>query len=185
MDYLTRARELVEAIARLKELVIPSVTVSRGPQRVPEVNELRREIKDLGVSQLSYFEEGLDCIQYAQASRAAIVLGWTGFIDLLQKKLAVDGFVALNGILKSGFRGVYNKVKKLSSTNDLAKHFDDALLLQAAKQLGILKSHAYKQLDAMRDERNNCAHVAEYAVTPRIALGYYARLITYLPLVLC
>ena len=138
MAYLTRANQLVEAVRRIQKTEIPSVSVLRGPKRVPEVNELRAEIKALGVSQLSYFEEGLDCIQYAQASRAAIVMGWTGFIDLLQ-----------------------------------------------SKKLGILGTHAYKQLDAMRDERNNCAHVQEYAVTPRIALGFYAKLITYLPSVLC
>ena len=184
MEYLTRVKQLVRAVSRIRKLEGAAVSVSRGPARVSEVNELRAEVKALGVSDLSYFEEGLDCIQHAQASRAAIVVGWTGFVDLLQKKIGEDGFVALNGILKQEFRGVYKKIKRISATGELAKYFDDALLLHAARRLKILKPHAYKQLDALRDERNNCAHVQEYAVTPRIALGYYAKLIGFLPLVL-
>jgi hypothetical protein len=184
MAYLTRARQIVEAVGRIRALEGAGAAVTRGPERVPEVNELRSEIKALGVPELRYFEEGLDCIAYAQASRAAIVMGWTGYIDLLQKKMADDGFLALNGIMKAEFRGVYNKAGKITAIDELAKYFDDSLLLQAAKKLGIVKSHAYMQLDAMRDERNNCAHVEEYAVTERIALGFYAKLITYLPFVL-
>jgi hypothetical protein len=184
MAYLARARQIVDAVERIKALEGSGVAVSRGPERVPEVNELRREIEAMNVPELSYFDEGLDCIAYAQASRAAIVMGWTGFIDLLQKKIAGDGFVALNGILKVEFPGVHRKAKQVGSTDELAKYFDDSLLLQAGKKLGIFKKHVHTQLDAMRDERNNCAHVQEYAVTERIAMGYYAKLIAYLPLVI-
>ena len=184
MAYLRRARQIVDAVGRIRSLEGSGVAVSRGPERVPEVNELRREIKALGVPELSYFDEGLDCIAYAQASRAAIVMGWTGYIDLLQKKIADDSFVALNGILKTEFAGVHKNAKLIRSTDELAKYFNDALLLQAGKKLNIFKNHAYTQLNAMRDERNNCAHVQEYAVTERIALGYYAKIISYLPLVI-
>jgi len=184
MEYLNKLEQLVGAANRISRSDVNRFAVKKRPERVPEVSELRAEIKQLGVRELSYFEEGLDCIQFAQASRASIVLGWTGYIDLLQKKIGEDGFTKLNAILKSDFGGVYKKAGKINSTEELAKYFDDSLLLQAAKKLGILKKHSHTQLDAMRDERNNCAHVQEYAVTPRMALGFYAKLIQFLPLVL-
>lgn len=184
MEYLTRLETLVDAATRISNSDVNRFAIKKRPERVPEVSELRAEIKQLGVTELSYFEEGLDCIQFAQASRASIVLGWTGYIDLLQKKVGEDGFNSLNSILKSDFSGVYKKAKQIKTTKELAKHFDDSLLLQAAKKLNILERHTHTQLDAMRDERNNCAHVQEYAVTPRMALGFYAKLIQFLPLVL-
>ena len=155
--------------------------VTKKAERVPEVNELRQEIKSLGVGELDYFSEGLDCIQYAQAPRAAIVLGWTGFIDLLQNKIGKDNYDSLNTILKTAFHGVYKKKSQIATKQDLCDLFDDAVLLEAGKKLGFFDKHVYTQLNAMRDERNNCAHVQEYAVTVRIALGFYAKLIRFLP----
>lgn len=181
MDYLQKVESLVDAVNHLAKFDVSALTVVRGPARVPEVNELRSELKLLGLKSLEYFAEGLDCIEYAQAPRAAIVMGWTGYIDLLQKKISDDSFGALNAILKLSFHGVYKKCSQIKSIDDLIKYFDDALLLEAGRKLGYLQPHEFKQLDAMRDERNNCAHVQEYAVTPRIALGFYAHLIRFIP----
>ena len=119
--------------------------------------------------------------KYAQAPRAAIVLGWTGFIDLLQNKIGKDNYDALNATLRTSFPGVYKKNSSITCKNDLCKFFDDALLIEAGRKLGFYDKHVHTQLNAMRDERNNCAHVQEYAVTVRIALGFYAKLIQFLP----
>jgi len=184
MDNLDAIRAVAERISSWSAIQKQSYVASKRPERVPEVAELRASLVALGVKELSYFEEGLDCIQYAQAARAAIVLGWTGFNDLLQSKIASDGFAALNGILKVEFHGVHKKAGAIKSREELTVHFDDALLLEAGRKLKLYATHVWKQLDAMRDERNNCAHVQEYAVTPRIALGFYAHLIQFLPHVL-
>lgn len=172
---------VAEKAAAWRNTQADGLVVTRRAERVPEVSELRHEIRALGVKEFKYFSEGLDCIQYAQAPRAAIVLGWTGFIDLLQNRIARDNFAALNAILKTEFHGVHKKVGHIKTKEDLCEWFDDALLLTAARRLNLYPSHVHKQLDAMRDERNNCAHVEEYAVTVRIALGFYAKLIQYLP----
>ncbi len=184
MEYLIKLEKLVGSATRVREIDVTMFTVKRGAERVPEVNELRAEIKKLGVEDLTYFEEGLDCIQYAQASRAAIVLGWTGLIDLLQTKVVGPDLATLNANLNVWFHGIARKISRVQTIDDLIKHFDDSLLLEVGRKLGYFQSHAFTQLNAMRDERNNCAHVQEYAVTPRIALGFYAKLIAYLPLVL-
>jgi hypothetical protein len=184
MDHISKARDVALSAAKWSELQASSYGVAKRPERVPEVSELRRRIKALGVKDLDYFDEGLDCVQYAQAPRAAIVMAWTGFIDLLQLKFDRDKYTDLNAILKLEFHGVYKRVGQIKTREDLVDYFDDALLLQAAKKIGWLKRHAFTQLDAMRDERNNCAHVQEYAVTPRTALGFYDKVITYLPLAL-
>lgn len=181
MNDLALIRTIADRASRWRAQQSEGYAISKGPERVPEVSELRGELRALGVTEFKYFSEGLDCIQYAQAPRAAIILGWTGFIDLLQNRIARDGFVGLNAILKLDFHGVYKKVSQVKSKDQLCEHFDDALLLSAGRKLDLYKKHVWTQLDAMRDERNNCAHVEEYAVTVRIALGFYAKLIQYLP----
>ena len=184
MDTLSSTLAYVKRVAEWQTTQAGPYTSLRRPERVPEVGELRLELRGFGIKELKYFDEGLDCIQYAQAPRAAIVLGWTGFVDLLQARIARDGFVGLNGILKTEFHGVYKRVGQVHDRVEFSHYFDDALLLTAARKLCIVQKHTHTQLDAMRDERNNCAHVEEYAVNVRIALGYYARLIQYLPFVL-
>lgn len=181
MDNLALIRVIADRASRWRTQQSEGYAISKGPERVPEVSELRGELRALGVTEFKYFSEGLDCIQYAQAPRAAIILGWTGFIDLLQNRIGRDSFAALNAILKVQFHGVYKKQSQIRTKDHLCDHFDDALLLTAGRKLSLYKEHVYKQLDAMRDERNNCAHVEEYAVTVRIALGFYAKLIRYLP----
>jgi len=181
MDSLFLAKNIASKISAWRKAQEDAYVVIRRAERVPEVSELRQEIRSLGIVELNYFAEGLDCIQYAQAPRAAIVLGWTGFIDLLQKKIGKDNCSALNSILKTSFPGVYKKSSSVTCNNDLCKFFDDALLIEAGRKLGFYDKHIHTQLNAMRDERNNCAHVQEYAVTVRIALGFYAKLIQFLP----
>jgi hypothetical protein len=50
--------------------------------------------------------------------------------------------------------------------------------------MGLYKKHAHTQLQAMRDLRNNCAHVEEFPVTLDMALGFYSSLATYLEFLL-
>jgi hypothetical protein len=184
MDNLDAVRSIADKVSSWRATHTQGYVVSRGPERVPEVSELRASLMALGVKELKYFDEGLDCIQYAQAARAAVVLGWTGYIDLLQSRIGRDGYTNLNGILKTEFHAVYKRAGKIKDRDELIDHFDDSLLLEAGRKLKLYDKHVWKQLDAMRDERNNCAHVEEYAVTVRIALGFYAHLIQFLPYVL-
>ena len=58
------------------------------------------------------------------------------------------------------------------------------MLLEAGRKLKFYQTKVWTQLNAMRTERNNCAHVEEYAVTVPIAMGFYAYLIQYLPLII-
>jgi|GEM_PF-4978527 len=74
MDYLDGVQDFVTKLVRWRAIQADGYLVSRGPERVPEVSELRRSLVSLGPKDLKYFNEGLDCIQYAQAPRAAIVL---------------------------------------------------------------------------------------------------------------
>jgi hypothetical protein len=184
MDSVDAARDFVGRVASWRAAQTSGYVVVRGPERVPHVSELKQDLLKLGIKELNYFEEGLDCIQYAQAPRAAIVLGWTGFIDLLESRLERNTFSELNAILNTDFHGIYKKLGHVKSRKELVEHFDDKMLLEAGRKLKFYQSKVWSQLNAMRDERNNCAHVEEYAVTVPIAMGYYAHLIQYLPLIL-
>jgi hypothetical protein len=110
MEQLRIAEEFVTKLVRWRVAQTDLYEVSRGPERVLEVSDLRRNLRSLGIKDLDYFDEGLDCIQYAQASRGAIVLAWTGLVDLLQAKIGRDGYVSLNAILNTAFRGIHKKL---------------------------------------------------------------------------
>src|SRR4030042_6292493 len=118
MDPLSAIHRIALKVSAWQKAQEGGYSVTKKAERVPEVSELRQEIKSLGVVELDYFSEGLDCIQCAQASRAAIVLGWTGFIDLLQNKIGKDNYAALNSILRASFPGIYKKRSHIACKND-------------------------------------------------------------------
>lgn len=143
---------------------------------------VRAQLKAIDCAGQSYFSEGLDCIQFAGAPRAAIVLAWSGFIDLLHRRFASD-FDAFNQAYAVRFETLHKKSGDIRALDRL-REFQDWEALEIGKQVGLFKKHAHKQLDAMRDLRNNCAHVEEFQVTTHIALGYYSQLAAFLPSIL-
>ena len=143
---------------------------------------IKAELKAINCPQLSYFNEGLNCIQFAQAPRAAIVLAWTGFIDLLHQRFARD-FKTFNNAYSAKFEKLHKKSGDIESLEQL-RELKDWEALTIGKHLGLFQNFPYVQLDAMRAQRNNCAHVEEFQVTTMIALGYYSQLVKFLPLIL-
>jgi hypothetical protein len=142
---------------------------------------IRNSLAQLPLVEKKYFNEGLSCIQFAQAPRAAIVLGWTGFMDVLHNRLARD-LVALNQAFAKKFPKLHSK-GELKGLNDIPE-LEDWQTLNLGHEMKLYEKHAHTQLDAMRDLRNNCAHVEEFAVTFDMALGFYGSLAEYLKFVL-
>jgi hypothetical protein len=134
---------------------------------------IRAALHRLPAAQQRYFDEGLHCLQFARAPRAAIVLGWSGYMDALHRRLAQD-LDALQPKYAERYpeRSVKRKLKDLADVRDLADW--QALALGLDMQLYGKGMHA--QLAAMKDERNHCAHIEEYTVTIQMALYFYARL---------
>jgi hypothetical protein len=147
---------------------------------------IRTKIEGLNVELPSYFDEGINCIQYAQAPRAAIVLDWTGFVDLLTQRF-VRELDALNSALTT--YGDSQKDKRLNSYLPVTSaeeliRVPDFYLIEAAKVMRLLGKYDHARLQSMRLLRNNCAHVQEFAINAETALGFYNDLVDFLPKVL-
>jgi hypothetical protein len=70
--------------------------------------QIRNSLAKLPIPQKNYFSEGLNCIQFAQAPRAAIVLGWSGFMDVLHDRL-LRNLTGLNQALAARFPKLHSK----------------------------------------------------------------------------
>src|SRR4051812_22748487 len=138
---------------------------------------VRGQLEGLGLTDIAYFIEGLNCIQFAQASRAAIVLGWSGFIDLFHRRLHRD-IEQVNAVFRTHFPKLSERIGNFAQLSDFEALRDkDALKL--GQHLKLYDHHVYTQLDAMRDERNAYAHVGRIEPDILMALGFYSRLVRY------
>ena len=117
------------------------------------------------------------CIAYStRAPRAAIVLGWAGFMDALHRRLASE-----LQALQPKYAARFPKLSERHRLNDLAtvRELDDWQALDLGLEMGYYPKSLLTQLNAMRDQRNHCAHIEEYPVTIEMALFFYASLANY------
>jgi hypothetical protein len=143
---------------------------------------IKKRLSALDVTQLKYFGEGLSCIESAKAPRAAIVLGWTGFIELLHQRFIHDPEAA-NAAFTTAFPKLHEKGWSLQTLDDCLK-LEDWQKVKVARQMNLYAKHAEAVIVSMNHLRNNCAHVEEFPVTILSALGFYDSLAQFLPGVL-
>jgi hypothetical protein len=144
-----------------------------------QAREIKHRREQLGVTQLDYFNEGLNCIQFARAPRAAVVLGWSGFVDLLHQRFSRDP-VAFNSLLRSYRPRLHSVLGDLQSPTDF-EALKDKDAIELGFQMKLYDHHAKTQLDAMRDLRNACAHVGQDPADIQVALGFFSQLVRFLP----
>ena len=154
---------------RLHEAQWPNEAVQRAAI-------IRQTLEALPIAQQRYFSEGLHCIQYARAPRAAIVLGWAGFMDALHRRLASE-----LQALQPKYAARFPKLSERHRLNDLAtvRELDDWQALDLGLEMAYYAKSLLTQLNAMRDQRNHCAHIEEYPVTIEMALFFYASIANY------
>jgi hypothetical protein len=151
------------------------------PHAAIRTAEIREHLSRLENAPKKYFTEGLNCVQFAHSPRAAVVLGWTGFMDVLHHRLASD-LRSVNAALEKKFPKLHGRGELKNI--DAIRSLEDWQTVDLGHEMGLYKKHTHTQLQAMRDLRNNCAHVEEFAVTRDMALGFYSSLATYLEFLL-
>jgi hypothetical protein len=144
-----------------------------------QAREIKDRLEKLGVNQMDYFNEGLNCIQFARAPRAAVVLGWSGFVDLLHQRFLRD-LAAFNSTLRSHRPRLHANLGDLQSLIDF-EALKDKDAVELGFQMKLYNHHSKIQLGAMRDLRNACAHVGQDPADIQNALGFFSNLVRYLP----
>ena len=136
--------------------------------RVFTVDQTRRELNKLSPQQVDLLKDSLSCIEQG-IYRAAIVLAWAAFMDNLECKLASDGLVKLK-TAKSGWA-------KYQSMEELREHVPEYQLLEAARDVGVLKKTELKVLVGRLAIRNECAHPSDHLPGANESLGYVSDLL--------
>lgn len=139
--------------------------------RVISVDHTRAQLQGLSVRQHDLLGEALDCVQYG-IYRAAHVVAWQAFIDLLQEKLTSDGLVKVKQV-----RPNWTKVTSLDELRDEVSEYHQ---VEVARVLNLLTKGEMKTLHGMLSTRNLCAHPSSYKPGLNTALGYVSALINWM-----
>lgn len=143
-----------------------------APSRVISLAETRKQIGILNLKQNELLLEALDALQNA-LYRPAIVMAWAAFMDFLEEKMASDGLVALHRARPAW--------SKHTSLDDVRENITEFQLLDAARDLKLLRKQELKALHGLLSKRNECAHPSGYRPGLNEALGYVAELLNRIP----
>lgn len=136
--------------------------------RVIILEESYDKLTKLSLKQDELFRQALRCVEH-KLFRAAHVLAWAGFMDLLEEKLASDGLVKLR---------VARPVWKTANVEELRENVVEYQLIEVAKELNLVSKTQMKALHGMLNKRNECAHPSEFYPDVNDTLGYISELLS-------
>lgn len=151
-----------------KEAHAMLATHETSGSRVVILEESYDKLTKLTLKQDELFRQALRCVEH-QLFRAAHVLAWAGFMDLLEEKLASDGLLKLRATKPAW---------KAGSVEELRENVVEYQLIEAAKDLGLCTKTEMKALHGMLNKRNECAHPNDFFPDMNITLGYISELLT-------
>lgn len=136
--------------------------------RVITLRETYDELAGLSQYQKSLFAQSMTAIE-AGLFRAAVVLAWAGFVDVLETKLASDGWVKVNSI-----RPTFAMTRTLEEVRESLTEHAFVIL---GKECGLYGKGTMNTLHGALAERNQCAHPGNPDPGMNEALGYVSKLL--------
>ncbi len=110
-----------------------------------------RQLGELSLKQDDLFRQALRCVEH-ELYRAAHVMAWAAFMDLLHETLSHDSVAALHKARPAW---------KVNSSEDLRVYSDCEVIL-AVQQSGLVSKTVAKALHGLLNKRNECAHPEDY-----------------------
>lgn len=139
-----------------------------GRSRVISLRESYVRLAGLSLQQDELFRQAMLCIEQG-IYRAAIVMAWAAFMDVLEQKLGEDGYARVRAA-KTGWA-------KLLTIEDLHEITNDYQVIEAARDLKVLNKSEMKTIHGLLSKRNECAHPSGYKTDLNESLGYVAELL--------
>lgn len=167
MDPVEHWRRRAGAFAAVAHELFAQHETSKS--RVISLTQTWKKLSGLSLLQDALLRDALLCVERG-IYRAAHVMAWAAFMDLLEERLASDGFTALHAQ-----RPKWGGYKTLDA---LRENINEFQLLDAAYDVGLLSKAATKTLHGLLSKRNECAHPTGYEPDLNEALGYVAELLT-------
>ncbi len=143
-----------------------------SPSRIINVDQSRKQLKNLSLQQVELFEDSLSCIEQ-KLYRASIVMAWAGFMDFLEAKISADGLVKIKQV-----RPAWIKFKSIEEIRENVATEHE--LIKVAKDIDLISKAEMKRLHGELSRRNECAHPSPYQPDLNESLGYVAGLINFI-----
>jgi hypothetical protein len=167
VDFIQEWQRRADAFAAVAHELFAHYETSKA-SRVISLSETRKDLASLSLLQEALLSDALRCIEVG-VYRAAHVMAWAAFMDLLEEKLAADGLKALH-VARPAWA-------KHSTVEELRENVVEFQLLDVAREMGLLSKAATKTLHGMLSKRNECAHPGGYEPGLNEALGYVSELL--------
>lgn len=126
-----------------------------------------RKLQQLALSQDEMLRQALRCVEN-ELYRAAHVMAWAGFMDVLEEKMGSDGLKKL-AACRPGW--------KSKTMADLREQIAEYQLVEAARDMGLCHKSEMKSLHGLLSTRNECAHPSDYYPGLNESLGYVSNLL--------
>ena len=140
--------------------------------RVVVVEETYRKLSAMSVRQDELMRQALRCAEHG-LYRAAHVMAWVAFMDLMEEKLASDGLVKLRARFPA-WRG--------RDIAEMSEYVPEFQFLAAARELGLCTKNETRVLHGLLQRRNDCAHPSGYNPGLNETLGYVTELLNHMAL---
>jgi hypothetical protein len=142
---------------------------SSSSSRVIVLENSYKRLTALSLKQDELFRQALRCIEH-ELYRAAHVLAWAGFMDLLEEKLGSDGLAKLKAARPAW--------KNTSSMEEIREYHAEFQLIEVAHIVGLCTKNQTKALQGLLNKRNECAHPSYFFPDLNDTLGYISELLT-------
>jgi len=136
--------------------------------RVFNLKETYDDLAGLSHHQKSLFSQAMTAIEVG-LFRAAVVLAWAGFIDVLEAKLSSDGWVKANS--------VWPTFPISKTLEELRESYTEHAFIILGKECGLYGKQTMNTLHGALSERNQCAHPGNADPGMNEALGYVSKLL--------
>jgi hypothetical protein len=136
--------------------------------RVITLDQTRKKIQGLSLQQDELLEQAVRCIEFG-VHRAAHVMGWAAFVDLLEEKLRSDRLVKVHGA-----RPAWSKHTTIELIRENVPEFQ---LVEVARDVGLFGKAEAKSLLRLLAKRNECAHRSGYRFDLNEAIGFVSEIV--------
>lgn len=130
--------------------------------RVVILEQLLQRLSGLPVDIQDYFREAATCLEVG-ARRAAIVLAWAGFFHTVAEQVLAQHEPTLRAKRPKW---------KFKDLDELKEGYAEAQILDAAREVGLIKKAELRIFQGQLSMRNLCAHPTLYAPSLNVAIGY-------------
>jgi len=135
-----------------------------APSRAVLLDDTYKELQKLSLEQDELLRQALRCVEN-KLYRAAHILAWTAFMDLIERTLASDDFNKLKTA-----RPKWNT----NSLDELREEVSEFQIIEACKDLKLINKSEMRVLHGFLSKRNLCAHPSDFFPDYNQTLGYVA-----------